>query len=110
MHVLEFRHPSWYVQDTFDMLEEEGIALCLHDKQGSTITEPFVGPFVYVRFHGTSGRYQGSYQERMLDRWAHRLAEQAQQRHRVFAYFNNDPQATAVRNAMSLRSAVEKLL
>jgi uncharacterized protein YecE (DUF72 family) len=109
-HVVEFRHPSWYLGETFQMLQERQIALCLHDKEGSRISEPLIGPFVYVRFHGTSGRYHGSYGSREIDGWARRLAEQAQEGRPVFAYFNNDPDAVAVRNAMSLRSKLGKIL
>jgi uncharacterized protein YecE (DUF72 family) len=109
-HVMEFRHPSWYVSETWELLKRERVALCLHDKQGSAIADPFVGPFVYVRFHGTSGRYHGSYGRRELHRWAHRLAEQIQDGRRVFAYFNNDPDAVATANALSLRSAIHELV
>ncbi len=108
-HVMEFRHPSWYTEETFDVLRRQRVTLCLHDKSGSTITSPFVGPFVYVRFHGPSGRYSGSYSQRQLDAWAHRLVEQLQDGRPVFAYFNNDPDATAVRNALTLRTMIEKI-
>lgn len=107
-HVMEFRHPSWYVDEVFRVLESRRVALCLHDKQGSEIAEPLIGPFIYVRFHGTSGHYHGSYSDNQLDRWAARLAERANAGIRVFAYFNNDPDATAVRNAMTLRAALER--
>jgi uncharacterized protein YecE (DUF72 family) len=106
-HVIEFRDRSWYVPETFQMLEARGVALCLHDKLGSEIAEPTVGPFMYVRFHGTTGEYRGSYTRPQLDRWAHRLVEQAQDGRRAFAYFNNDPDAVAVQNALTLRRAVE---
>jgi len=109
-HVVEFRHSSWYVADTYALLNRRGVAMCLHDKHGSTIGAPFVGPFVYVRFHGTSGRYSGSYSEAELSGWAHRLAEQAHDGRRVFAYFNNDADAVAVRNALSLRDALFRLV
>lgn len=108
--VIEFRHPSWYVSETYKLLTRWRVALCLHDKCGSAIAEPFIGPFVYVRFHGTSGRYHGSYSARQLDRWAHRLAEQTQEGRRVFAYFNNDPGAVAVANALMLRKLMERLV
>jgi uncharacterized protein YecE (DUF72 family) len=71
-HVIEFRHPSWYVADTFQALADAGVALCLHDKRGSEIAEPAVGPAVYVRFLGTSGQYHGSYSDKVLGRWARR--------------------------------------
>jgi uncharacterized protein YecE (DUF72 family) len=102
-HVVEFRHPSWYVDATFDCLERRGAALCLHDKEGSEISEPFVGGCVYVRFHGTSGRYHGSYSTRTLAAWADRLVARRQDGIDVYAYFNNDPDAVAVRNAETLR-------
>jgi uncharacterized protein YecE (DUF72 family) len=108
-HVIEFRHPSWYVAETHHLLRRRGVALCLHDKKGSEIDEPIGGPFVYVRFHGTSGQYHGSYNRRTLTRWAHRLAEQLQDGRHVFAYFNNDPNAAAVDNALTLRSALQKV-
>jgi uncharacterized protein YecE (DUF72 family) len=109
-HVVEFRHSSWYVPDTFALLERRRVALCLHDKLGSGIAAPFVGPFVYIRFHGTSGSYHGSYSPRQLNRWAHRLVEQTQDGRAVFAYFNNDPDAVAVTNAMTLADALDRLL
>jgi len=109
LHVVEFRHPSWYVADTFELLTRRRVTLCVHDKLGSAINEPMVGPCVYVRFHGTSGRYHGSYSRRQLDRWAHVLAEQIHGGRRVFAYFNNDPEAVATANALTLREMLERL-
>jgi hypothetical protein len=41
---------------------------------------------------------------------AHRLAERAHGGHRVFAYFNNDPNAVATENAATLRTAIDALL
>src|SRR5262249_20184766 len=109
-HVLEFRDPSWYVADTFQLLEASGVSLCLHDKLGSAFDRVFVGPCAYVRFHGTSGRYHGSYADQDLGNWAHRLAEQVQDGRAVYAYFNNDPDATAVANALTLRTRLDRLI
>ena len=109
-HVIEFRHPSWYVEETFDLLRRARVSLCLHDKEGSAIAEPTVGPVTYVRFHGTSGQYHGSYGGPALSRWASRLAEEARDGRRVYAYFNNDPEAVAVRNALTLRRLVQRQL
>ena len=110
VHVMEFRNQSWYTRATFDLLATRGVGLCLHDKEGSAIDQPFVGPIVYVRFHGTSGRYHGSYGAPHLEYWAHRLSEAAMAGRSVFAYFNNDPEAVAVRNASTLRDTITKLL
>jgi uncharacterized protein YecE (DUF72 family) len=105
-HVFEFRHPSWYVNETYQLLERHGATLCLHDKLGSAILEPFVGPALYVRFHGTSGHYAGSYPDDRLARWASLLVEQWNGGRAVYAYFNNDPDAIATENAQTLRKQV----
>jgi uncharacterized protein YecE (DUF72 family) len=105
-HVFEFRHPSWYVIETYQLLERHGATLCLHDKRGSGILEPFVGPALYVRFHGTSGHYAGSYPDDRLARWASLLVEQWKGGRAVYAYFNNDPDAVATENAQTLRKQV----
>jgi len=102
-HVFEFRHPSWYVDDTYALLERHNATLCVHDKRGSAVLGPFVGPIAYVRFHGTSGHYAGSYPDDRLERWASILAEQWKLGRQVYAYFNNDPDAVATENALTLR-------
>ena len=108
-HVLEFRHPSWYTPEVYALLERYRVALCLHDKDGSAIDGPFVGPFVYIRFHGTTGHYHGSYADETLAAWAHRLVGAWRSRRDVYAYFNNDPNAEAVRNATTLQEEVWRL-
>jgi uncharacterized protein YecE (DUF72 family) len=106
-HVIEFRHPSWYADDVFVRLADRGVALCLHDKLGSAIAGPAVGPFTYVRFHGTSGEYHGSYGGAALDAWADRLAADWRAGRDVYAYFNNDPDAVATLDARALRDRVQ---
>lgn len=101
--VVEFRHASWYVDETFELLRAHDVAVCLHDKTEGPYEGAFTGPFMYVRFHGTSGHYKGSYSARRLSSWASRLAERLEAGDDVFAYFNNDPGATAPRNALVLR-------
>ena len=107
-HVIEFRHPSWYTKTIFDLMERHEVALCLHDKTGSPISGPWIGPCSYVRFHGTSGDYHGDYPDTQLRRWARRLAARQQEGSDVYAYFNNDPDATATRNALTLRRMVDQ--
>jgi uncharacterized protein YecE (DUF72 family) len=105
-HAFEFRDASWYEPDTFDLLRRFGAALCLHDKAGAAIGDVVTAPFVYIRFHGPSGQYAGSYDEATLARWAAWIHEQIRQTRDVYAYFNNDPDAAAVRNAQTLRALV----
>ena len=105
-HTIEFRHPSWYGPATFGLLAAHGVALCLHDMAGSAIDTPGIGPFTYVRFHGATGKYAGSYGDEALGDWARRLADESRDGRDVYAYFNNDPDAVATRDARRLRSGV----
>jgi uncharacterized protein YecE (DUF72 family) len=107
-HVVEFRHPSWYTDEVFTALADRRVSLCLHDKAGSKSPRVAVGPFVYVRFHGPLGTYQGAYSGSALRDWATWLARRRDGGSRVFAYFNNDPEAAAPRNALQLRALLRK--
>ncbi len=108
-HVMEFRDPSWYSDDVMRMLERYGVALCLHDMRGSATGRQRVGPFVYVRFHGASGTYSGSYSDARLCDWATWLAAQRRGGAAVYAYFNNDVGGHAPRNALTLRRLMEDM-
>jgi len=105
-HVFEFRHRSWYVEETQAVLRAHGVVMCLHDKAGSAIFEPLDTPYLYVRFHGPGGRYFGRYELRRMEYWAETLAEQWRAGRDVFAYFNNDPEGMAVINAQELRRLI----
>ena len=102
-HVVEFREPSWYADDVLRLLEAYRVALCLHDMPGSSTGRQRVGPFIYVRFHGASGRYDGSYGEDRLEGWAEWLRAQRLSGAELYAYFNNDVGGHAPRDAVILR-------
>ena len=105
-HAVEFRDPSWYDPRVYALLGRHGVALCLHDMQGSASPRrTVVGPFVYVRFHGTT-KYAGRYDDRALDAWADWLAARLTEGLDVFAYFNNDTGGHAPRDAVRLRDRV----
>ena len=102
-HVFEFRDPSWYAADVLELLERSRVALCLHDMRGSATGRERVGPFVYVRFHGASGHYDGGYPADRLEGWAEWLHAQRATGADVYAYFNNDVGGHAPRDAVTLR-------
>lgn len=102
-HVMEFRDPSWYHPDVERLLARHRVARCLHDMPKSTTARVRVGPLVYVRFHGASGTYSGSYPDARLRDWAGWLRAERDAGADVFAYFNNDVGGHAPRNALTLR-------
>jgi uncharacterized protein YecE (DUF72 family) len=120
---IEFRHPSWYGDTTLAMLHRRGWAVVVHDMMksggwnvasesisaGAMSLRPVdfldrSAPFLYLRFHGPTGRYRGEYGVEKLKRRA-ALADMAL-RHgsTVLAFFNNTVAAAAPRDAATFES------
>jgi len=107
-HCFEFRHPSWFCDAVYELLRRHDVALAIGDHPQRP-WQPFVltAGWTYVRFHhGRRGR-RGNYSETELRAWADRLAEAAREVD-VLAYFNNDWEGFAVRNARDLRAMLER--
>ena len=103
-HVFEFRHPTWFVAPVYAALRERCVALCIADRPeiASFQTHELTADFTFVRFHhGHRGR-RGNYSDSELAEWAGRLATFARSGD-VYAYFNNDWEVFAPRNAVTLR-------
>lgn len=103
---VEFRHPSWHCEAVFALLESRGAAYCVMSGAGLPCVLRVTAGFAYVRLHGPDHDhlYAGSYSEADLRWWAARITEWAQAGHPVYAYFNNDGAANAVRNARALEA------
>jgi uncharacterized protein YecE (DUF72 family) len=103
-HCIEFRHPSWFVDETYDALREHGVALVIGDRPEVKAfqAEVFTADWTFVRFHyGSRGR-RGNYSEGELQAWASKFRQWREQVD-VFAYFNNDWEVFAVRNALRMK-------
>ncbi len=107
--VFEFRHESWYCEDTYKLLDKFNAGFCIHDLIGKDSPQIVTGDVAYVRFHGTEGRYSGSYSKAQLREWAKWLKEQTSRVHSIYAYFNNDVAGHAVSNAKTLTELLRDL-
>ncbi len=102
-HCFEFRHQSWFCEEVYALLRRRRAALVI----GVTPERPFqtfemTASWTFLRFHyGERGR-SGNYSQRELATWAERIAGW-RERVEVYAYFNNDWQAFAPRNALELK-------
>ncbi|MFW6152589.1 MAG: DUF72 domain-containing protein [Verrucomicrobiota bacterium] len=104
---IEFRNPDWLCEEVFDVLREHSAALCVHDMIGDH-PEIVTTGWTYLRFHGN--HYQGSYSSRFLSARADKIAEYLSEGADVYAFFNNDAQGFAPRNALDLKRFVEQRL
>ncbi len=101
-YAIEFRHKSWYNDKTYEILKEKNIALVWHDFNQEFIFEK-TADFEYVRFHGYTGKYKGSYPDEVLKNVAEKLDNEA------FVYFNNTADKSAYKDAMRFKKIVEEI-
>ena len=90
-----------------DALRDAGVALVIGDHpQRPFQTHEMTADWTLVRLHyGHRGR-RGNYSQAEIETWARRIAQW--RRHtEVFAYFNNDWEGFAVRNALELRRRLD---
>jgi uncharacterized protein YecE (DUF72 family) len=105
-HAIEFRHPSWLVEDAFATLRDRGIA---HVSVSSSVMPrdlTVTADFVYVRFHGLGEGFAHDYTREELRPWAEFLRDVHGRGLEGYAYFNNDARARAPKNARELIEAL----
>jgi uncharacterized protein YecE (DUF72 family) len=103
-HAFEFRHPSWFCKETYELLRARNAALVIGDRPqvNDFQAHELTADFTFVRFHGGTRGANGNYSHAELDEWAGRLATWSEQVD-VFAYFNNDWEGYAIENALYLK-------
>ena len=106
-HVVEFRHESWLDEGVFEILRRYNTGLCVFDMPSLRCPLVATADFAYIRFHGSEGLYYSCYSDEELAGWAKRLADLAANLKAMYIYFNNDAEAFAVRNAITLRGYLQ---
>lgn len=102
-HVVEFRDPSWLVEEVFQLLERYHVSHCLHDLPPLKVPLRVTASPVYVRFHGNP-LYRGDYRLPALKQWAKHIAGWHGNGLDVFVYFNNSIGGRALKNAETLQN------
>ena len=99
-NVVEFRHPSWWDERVYAAFRASRTLFC--SCSGPRLPDELVktADDVYVRFHGVKQWYRHDYTQAELAVWAGKI--RASGAVRVWAYFNNDRNGYAVKNARAL--------
>ena len=108
-HAIEFRHASWWDDDVAALLKKHRAAFVAvsHPTLPNTIYP--TTDFLYLRFHGLGRQlYRYDYSNEELKDWATRLKPHLKSR-TLYAFFNNDFQSHAPRNAEKFRALLEIL-
>lgn len=107
--VCEFRHPSWYRSEVYAVLQRLDVTCCVHDMPGSAISAPPYAGLLYLRRHGTAGRYVGAYGRDRLLMDAQLIADTLAAGHSAFAYFNNTADGAAIADVQALLALLAEL-
>jgi uncharacterized protein YecE (DUF72 family) len=105
-NVVEFRHKSWWNEAVYKAFRKTNTIFCscsgprLPDELITTADE------VYIRFHGTKQWYRHNYTTEELKVWVERIKLSGVIR--VWAYFNNDREGYAIKNAKELERLLKK--
>ncbi len=107
IYAVEFRDPSWWHDDVYDLLRQYNAAFCIFDLRNTLSPKEITGDFVYVRLHGPSRRsYQGSYSPENIAGWAGAFAAWRRKDHEIYCFFDNDQNGYAPQNARRLVTMV----
>jgi uncharacterized protein YecE (DUF72 family) len=102
----EFRHESWLSKDVYDLLKGYKVGWVIQSSTKWPAAEEITTNFVYLRFHGLDSLYSSSYSDAELKKWAEKIKNWSRQDLVVYAFFNNDINAFAVKNALKLKELV----
>ena len=104
---VEFRDPSWYEREVYEILAEYNATLVIQDiPKSATPLDHVWGDIIYLRFHGPEPRYRGDYNDEFLKRYATYINTWMAEKKTVYCYFNNTVGA-AFSNLQTLNSYVQ---
>jgi uncharacterized protein YecE (DUF72 family) len=104
---IEFRHPSWHDAEVDAVLRRHHASFCISHLDGRLSPLTVTARMVYVRLHGSAGRYAGGYGRAGLRPWRERIAGWLADGREVFCYFDNDIGAAAPRDALLLQEMLD---
>ena len=100
-NAVEFRHRSWWNDEVFKTFRDAGLIFCSVSAPDLPDDVIRTAEAIYVRFHGAKQWYRHDYSDAELETWAKKI--HASHAKEIWAYFNNDFQGCAFRNAQTLR-------
>lgn len=102
-NVLEFRDISWFNEEAYSIMRQYGVGYCALSAPDNLPEDlRLTSSFAYLRFHGKNQWYHYLYHEEELSHWKDSIAQLTPQPEELYAYFNNDVDANAVKNAQQL--------
>ncbi len=109
-YTFEFRNETWYDESVYETLRQFNAAFCIYELQHHLTPIQVTADFIYIRLHGPGNKYQGSYTDQQLKKWAEKCKAWQKENKDVYIYFDNDQQGFAAFNAQRLKTLVQPSL
>ena len=127
--MVEFRHKEWIRKSVFEGLEKRKASIVFCDMpqlknlpDGTVMRTPFIGENAYIRLHGRndrawyaagespngSARYCYDYSDEELAQFVSIIKAAGREGKKVQVYFNNHPNGSGAKNAISLKKMIAK--
>lgn len=104
---MEVRHLSWLTEESFELMRSKKISFVISQSGvGFPYAEELTAKDVYIRFHGPKELYSSLYTDEMLEYYAGKIKAWVKAGHIIWAFFNNDWNCNALKNADTLKQMV----
>ena len=106
----EFRHPSWWSDETWKLLRKYNVANVIVDEPLLPPDPIVTADFAFVRWHGKGKRpwYNYRYEVEELEPWVPKLKDVSRKAKQIYGYFNNHFHGYAVLNCVQMLELIEE--
>ncbi len=104
-HAIEFRHASWFDDETEKLLSSHNAVPCVSDAADWPMWLTISSNLLYIRLHGHTHTYSSNYTTPQLKKWAERIKYHKN----AWIYFDNDAECAAVENAIELQKLTRSI-
>jgi len=106
-YAFELRNTTWMTDRVYEILKKFNAAFCIYELAGYQSPIEITANWTYIRLHGpTQFKYQGSYSNAQLEKWAQKIDDWSSRMRAIYTYFDNDDSAFAVNNALTLKNVL----
>ncbi|MCE6987820.1 DUF72 domain-containing protein [Dyadobacter sp. CY323] len=106
---MEVRHDSWFSEESLSLMKKHKVTLVFAQSERFPYLEEVTAKDIFFRFHGPTDLYSSSYPDSALEEYARKFFDWSNEGHTIWAFFNNDVNGHAFRNAAKLQEYIDKL-
>jgi uncharacterized protein YecE (DUF72 family) len=108
LHSFQFRNQSWFNNQTYAVLKNNNIGLCVDDSPDFYAEEVLTAPFIYFHFHGGKIADDSAQEKEKLDFWVNKTRKWLKSDLSILAFFTNDAHAASPKHAKTFLQEIIK--